>query len=95
VLFSVDWKQDQNIKMTKEIDALGILEEKIIQLVEAFASMKTEKTVLAEKLLEKERELKELREKVTVFSEEREMAQKKVENLLNRIDRIVSPNKPR
>lgn len=79
--------------MTKEIDALGILEEKIIQLVEAYASMKTEKTVLAEKLLQKETELKELREKVTVFSDEREMALKKVENLLNRIDRIVSPSK--
>ena len=79
--------------MAKEIDVLGILEEKIIQLVEAYASMKTEKTVLAEKLLQKETELKELREKVTVFSDEREMAKKKVENLLNRIDRIVSPSK--
>ena len=79
--------------MTKEMDALGILEEKIIQLVEAYASIKTEKTALAEKLLQKETELKELRGKVTVFSDEREMAKKKLENLLSRIDRIISPSK--
>ncbi len=79
--------------MTKETDALAILEGKVIQLVEAFASMKREKTVLAEELLQKEKELKELRGKVTVFSEEREMALKKVENLLNRIEHIVSPSK--
>ena len=79
--------------MTKEMDALGILEEKIIQLVEAYASIKTEKTALAEKLMQKETELKELREKVTVFSDEREMAKKKLENLLSRIDRIISPSK--
>jgi len=75
------------------MDALGILEEKIIQLVEAYASIKTEKTALAEKLLQKETELKELRGKVTVFSDEREMAKKKLENLLSRIDRIISPSK--
>jgi len=79
--------------MTKEMDALGILEEKIIQLVEAYASIKTERTALAEKLMQKETELKELREKVTVFSDEREMAKKKLENLLSRIDRIISPSK--
>ena len=75
------------------MDALGILEEKIIQLVEAYASIKTERTALAEKLLQKETELKELRGKVTVFSDEREMAKKKLENLLSRIDRIISPSK--
>jgi hypothetical protein len=75
--------------MSKEIDALSILEGKIIQLVEAFASMKTEKTTMAGDLLQKEQELKELRERVMVFSEEREIALKKVENLLNRIERIV------
>ncbi len=75
------------------MDSLGILEEKIIQMVEAFAAIRTEKTVLAEKLSEKEKELNEFREKVKAFSEEREKIQKKVENLLNRIDRLVSPGK--
>ncbi len=79
--------------MTNEMDSLGILEEKIIQLVEAFAAIKTEKTVLAEKLAEKEKELNEFRGKVRAFCEEREKVQKKVENLLNRIDRLVSPGK--
>lgn len=79
--------------MTKEIDTLGVLEERITQLVEAYASLKTEKTALAEKLGQKETELKGLREKVVFFSEERETAKKKVENLLNRIDRIISPSK--
>ena len=79
--------------MTNEMDSLGILEEKIIQLVEAFAAIKTEKTVLAEKLAEREKELNEFRGKVRAFSEEREKVQKKVENLLNRIDRLVSPGK--
>lgn len=79
--------------MTKEIDTLGVLEERITQLVEAYASLKTEKTALAEKLGQKETELKGLREKVVFFSEERETAKKKVENLLNRIDHIISPSK--
>jgi chromosome segregation ATPase len=83
----------RNIKMTKEIDSLGVLEEKITQLVEAYASLKTEKTALAEKLGQKETELKGLREKVVFLSEDRETAKKKVENLLNRIDRIISPSK--
>jgi chromosome segregation ATPase len=79
--------------MTNEMDSLGILEEKIIQLVEAFAVIKTEKTALAEKLSEKEKELNEFRGKVRAFSDEREKVQKKVENLLNRIDRLVTPGK--
>ncbi len=53
--------------MTNEMDSLGILEEKIIQLVEAFAAIETEKTALAEKLSEKEKELNEFREKVKGF----------------------------
>ena len=79
--------------MTKENDTLGVLEEKIIQLVEAHASLKTEKTALAEKLGQKEAELKGLKEKVMFLSAERETTKKKVENLLNRIDRITSPSK--
>ncbi|MBU1205813.1 MAG: cell division protein ZapB [Proteobacteria bacterium] len=79
--------------MTKETDPLGVLEEKIIQLVEAHASLKTEKTALAEKLGQKEAELKGLKEKVMFLSEERETTKKKVENLLNRIDRTISPSK--
>ncbi len=79
--------------MTNEMDSLGILEERIVQLVEAFTAIKTEKTALAEKLSEKEKELNEFRGKVRAFSEEREKVQKKVENLLNRIDRLVLPGK--
>ncbi|MFH1757468.1 MAG: cell division protein ZapB [Pseudomonadota bacterium] len=79
--------------MTKETDTLGVLEEKIVQLVEAHDSLKTEKTALAEKLGQKEAELKGLKEKVMFLSEERETTKKKVENLLNRIDRIISPSK--
>ncbi|MDI6755950.1 MAG: cell division protein ZapB, partial [Thermodesulfobacteriota bacterium] len=80
-------------KMTKEIDNLEKLEEKITQLVEAYASLKNEKIALTEKLAQKEMELKGLMGKVAVLSEERETARVKVENLLNRIDRIISPGK--
>ncbi|MBM4331446.1 MAG: cell division protein ZapB [Deltaproteobacteria bacterium] len=79
--------------MNKEIDNLENLEEKISQLVEAYASLKNEKIALTEKLAQKEMELKGLMGKVAVLSEERETARVKVENLLNRIDRIISPGK--
>lgn len=83
----------KNNKMMKEIDAFVALEEKIAQLVEDYSSLKNGKIALAEKLGQKEMELKDLKEKVDFLSEEREMAKKKVENLLSRIDRILSQGK--
>ena len=79
--------------MTKEIDSFGVLEEKISQLVEDYSSLKTGKTALAEKLAQKETELKGLKEEVDFLTAEREAVKKKVENLLSRIDRILPPGK--
>jgi predicted nucleic acid-binding Zn-ribbon protein len=76
--------------MTKEIDKFEVLEEKITQLVEAYASLTNEKTVLGEKLAEKEVEIQGLMEKVARLSRERETARERVEGLLNRLERLIS-----
>ena len=77
--------------MREEVDQLGVLEERITQLVEAFSSLKNEKTALGEKLAQKEVEIQGLKEKVDRFTQEREVARGKVERLLDRIDRLISP----
>jgi predicted nucleic acid-binding Zn-ribbon protein len=74
----------------KEIDKFAILEEKITQLVEAYASLSNEKAVLGKKLAQKEMEVQGLMEKVTRLSQEREAARERVEGLLNRLDRVIS-----
>jgi predicted nucleic acid-binding Zn-ribbon protein len=74
----------------KEIDKFAILEEKITQLVEAYASLSNEKAALGKKLAQKEMEIQGLMEKVTRLSQEREAARERVEGLLNRLDRVIS-----
>ncbi len=81
--------------MKKDNDKFEILEEKIIQLVEAYTSLQNEKKALGEKLAQKEIEVKELVEKVTRFSQEKEIAREKVEGLLNRLDRFIPSNQER
>jgi predicted nucleic acid-binding Zn-ribbon protein len=76
--------------MAKEIDKFEVLEEKITQLVEAYASLTNEKTALGEKLAEKEVEIQGLMEKVARLSRERETARERVEGLLNRLERLIS-----
>jgi predicted nucleic acid-binding Zn-ribbon protein len=74
----------------KEIDKFGILEEKITQLVEAYASLSNEKAALGKKLTQKETEVQGLMEKVARLSQERESARERVEVLLTRLDRVLS-----
>ena len=76
--------------MEKEIDKFAILEEKITQLVEAYASLSNEKAALGKKLAQKETEVQGLMEKVARLSQEREAARERVEGLLNRLDRVLS-----
>ena len=76
--------------MEKEIDKFAILEEKITQLVEAYASLSNEKAALGKKLAQKEMEVEGLMEKVDRLSQEREAARERVEVLLNRLDRVLS-----
>ncbi len=76
--------------MEKEIDKFAILEEKITQLVEAYASLSNEKAALGKKLAQKEMEIQGLMEKVARLSQEREAARERVEGLLNRLDRVIS-----
>jgi len=77
--------------MREEVDPFGILEEKISQLIEAYASLKNEKTTQGEKLAQKEAEIQGLKEKMTRLTQEREVARGKVERLLERIDRLIAP----
>ena len=76
--------------MEKEIDKFAILEEKITQLVEAYASLADEKAALGKKLAQKEIEVLGFMEKVSRLSQEREAARERVEGLLNRLDRVIS-----
>lgn len=76
--------------MKKEVNKFEVLEEKITQLVEAYAFLSNEKTGLGKKLAQKEMEIQELMEKVGRLSQEREAARQRVEGLLNRLDRFIS-----
>ncbi len=77
--------------MEKETDKFDVLEERITRLVEAYSALRDEKVTLGERLAEKELEIQQLREKVSYLSREREAAREKVEGLLTRVDRLISP----
>lgn len=77
--------------MDKETDRFDVLEERIAQLVEAYSALRDERTALGEQLAKKELEIQQLKEKVSLFSREREVAREKVEGLLSRVDRLISP----
>ena len=77
--------------MDKETDKFDVLEERISQLLEAYSTLRDEKVTLGERLAEKELEIQKLKEKVSYLSREREAAREKVEGLLTRVDRLISP----
>lgn len=77
--------------MDKEVDKFDVLEERITRLVEAYSTLRDEKVSLGEKLAEKELEIQKLKERVSYLSREREVAREKVEGLLARVDRLLSP----
>jgi len=77
----------------KEIDRLEVLEEKIVQLVEAYSALKKEKMALGDKLTQKELEARELTEKVSRLSQEKEAVKTKVESLLSRLDHLLVPSR--
>jgi hypothetical protein len=79
--------------MLQDIDKFEILESKINKLIESFSSLKSEKTALEKKLIQKDMEVKELMQKLDCSSQEREKVKKKVEDLLIRVDRLISPDK--
>ncbi len=72
------------------MDKIELLEEKVTQLVEAYAFLRNEKISLGEKLAEREQEIQGLNEKISRLSQERETARQKVDGLLVRIDRLIS-----
>jgi chromosome segregation ATPase len=78
--------------MEEEMEQFDALEEKIIQLVEAYSTLRGEKKAWGDKLAEKELEIQRLKEKITHLSREREMAREKVEGLLNRVNLLISPS---
>ena len=77
--------------MNEEIDKFDVLEERIAQLVDAYSTLRKEKTVLGEQLAQKDLEIQKLQEKISHLSREREVAREKVEGLLSRVDRLISP----
>ena len=77
--------------MDKETDKFDVLVERISQLLEAYSTLRDEKVTLGERLAEKELEIQKLEEKVSYLSREREAAREKVEGLLTRVDRLISP----
>jgi archaellum component FlaC len=77
----------------KDIDRLEVLEEKIVQLVEAYSTLKKEKMTLGERLAQKELEAQELAEKVSRLSREKEAVKGRVESLLSRLDHLLVPSR--
>lgn len=77
--------------MKKGVDKFEVLEEKITRLVEAYASLSNEKNGLGKRLAQKEIEIQGLMEKVDRLSQQREDVRQRVEGLLNRLDRLISP----
>ena len=77
--------------MEKETDKFDVLEERISRLLEAYSTLRDEKVTMGERLAEKELEIQKLKEKVSYLSRERETAREKVEGLLTRVDRLISP----
>jgi FtsZ-binding cell division protein ZapB len=77
--------------VSQETDKFDILEEKIGRLVNSYSALREETTGLKERLGEKELEIQKLKEKISLLSREREAAREKVEGLLNRVDRLISP----
>lgn len=77
--------------MNEELDKFDVLEEKIAQLVDAYSTLRNERTVLGEQLAQKDLEIQKLKEKVSQLSREREVARQKVESLLSRVERLISP----
>jgi FtsZ-binding cell division protein ZapB len=73
------------------MEKFDILEEKISRLIDSYSAQQEEKTVLGERLAEKELEIQKLKERISLLSREREVAREKVEGLLNRVDRLLSP----
>ncbi len=77
--------------MAKEMDKFDVLEDRINQLVDAYSALREEKEALGDRLAERELEIQKLKEKISHFSRERELAREKVEGLLSRVDRLISP----
>ena len=76
--------------MAKEIDKFDALEERINRLVDAYSALREEKEALGARLAEREMEIQKLKDKISHFSRERELAREKVEGLLTRVDRLIS-----
>jgi len=79
--------------MSQEHDPFEVLEGKVNQLMTAYDALKAENAALGEKLSESKAAFKNLEEKMTRLSQERERAREKVENLLGRLDRLILSNR--
>ena len=73
------------------MEKFDLLEEKISRLINSYSGLREEKTALEERLAEKDLEIQKLKERISLLSREREAAREKVEGLLNRVDRLLSP----
>ena len=73
------------------MEKFDLLEEKISRLIDSYSGLREEKTALEERLAEKDLEIQKLKERISLLSREREVAREKVEGLLNRVDRLLSP----
>ncbi|HEX7372022.1 MAG TPA: hypothetical protein VF372_04330, partial [Thermodesulfobacteriota bacterium] len=60
--------------MAKEMDKFDVLEDRINRLVDAYSALHEEKEALGHRLAERELEVQKLKEKISHFSRERELA---------------------
>ncbi len=77
--------------MNNDIDQFDVLEKKIGQLVESYSTLQGQKAAISEQLIQKDTEIKNLRDRVAQLSREREIAREKVEGLLSRVEHLISP----
>jgi predicted nucleic acid-binding Zn-ribbon protein len=77
--------------MRKEMENFDVLEDRVNHLVDAYSALREEREALRNRLAERELEIQKLKEKISHFSRERDLAREKVEGLLSRVDRLISP----
>lgn len=69
-------------------DSFGLIEKKIGDLVQVVDALRKEKGALAEKLAQKEGEVRELGRKLAELSRERTEVKERVDKILSRLDGI-------
>ncbi len=78
-----------------ELEKLELLEQKIIKLVDTVAQLKNEKRETGVLLAQKEQEVREINDRVTELTRERELVRSKVDQLIMKVDNFEEADEAR